>query len=181
MPDLRQPRDPSNLYTGRRLRSLPLAPHPPSPPATHSKIARSLDSQSIATTGLDETRALMALHAARANPAPPSHNHIPASSLGIKVDDARKGVLSVLKVRLNTHPIGFALALINTVQDTGWPPKAMQDVQDFIQTMETGPGLHRIPKEDTQMQGELRIAIEHFLKCVGFVYTPSFSANSIFS
>lgn len=116
----------------------------------------------------------MALPTIRPHSAPPSHNHILTSNLGSKVDDARKDILSILKVRLDAQPITFDLALINAVQDTSWPPKATQDVQGFIQTMETGLNLHRIPTDDTQIQGELRIAVEHFLKCVGGVYALAF-------
>ncbi|KAG8959835.1 hypothetical protein FRC05_007311, partial [Tulasnella sp. 425] len=131
---------------------------PPPSSAAYPNIAQTLDSQSTATTGLNETQALMAL------PTPPSNNHIPASSLGRKVDDARKAVLSILKVTPHTHPITLVFALINMMQDTGWPVKATQDVQGFIETMETKLNLERIPTDDTQIQGELRIAIEHFLE-----------------
>ncbi|KAG8973471.1 hypothetical protein FRC05_008745 [Tulasnella sp. 425] len=83
----------------------------------------------------------MALPTTRDNPAPPSRNDVPASSLGGKVDDARNGVLSILK-------------------GTNWPRKARRDVQDLIQMVETKLNPDHIPTDDTQMPEDLRDAIE---------------------
>ncbi|KAG8960794.1 hypothetical protein FRC00_014134 [Tulasnella sp. 408] len=48
---------------------------------------------------------------------------------------------------------------------------ATHDVQALIDIMDTLPDIDRIPKDETQIPGEVKVSIELVLKCSGVVTT----------
>ncbi|KAG8928895.1 hypothetical protein FRC01_005211, partial [Tulasnella sp. 417] len=77
--------------------------------------------------------------------APPPHDGPPSSSLGGKVSDAKKVVLSIL-------------------EDTAWPKEAANDVRALTQTIETPLDLDKLPKTEAQIPADVNALIEQVLR-----------------
>ncbi|KAG8926014.1 hypothetical protein FRC01_009444 [Tulasnella sp. 417] len=88
----------------------------------------------------------MALSILRLVSAPPSSSLVPSRSFDLcgKVNDIKKSVLSILK-------------------DTNWPKEASDDVQDFIQTVETQLALDKVLNEGKEAPERLKVALERLL------------------